>query len=153
MPLADMPWNLVKFCALAAAALIAVAAFAADGESNRFVRKRTAAMYAAQAALDRLGDMSAGRRRFDASAARQARRDLVALARAVPGLFRRPRMDPQSRALPGIWSRWQQFRDAAQRAERAARDLNVSSLNRMRQGLPKVVHTCLDCHRSFREPP
>ena len=153
MPLTDRSWILAMLCALLAAALTAVGAFAAEEESDRFVRKRVAAMFAAQAALDRLGDMSAGRRRFDAAIAREARRDLIALARAMPGLFRRQRVDAQSRALPRIWPQWRQFRDEARHAERAARDLNAGSLNRLRQGLPTVVNACLDCHRSFRKPP
>lgn len=135
------------------AGMLATALPAGGKDSDRAVRSRVAAMYAAQAALERLGEMSGGRRRFDAAEARAARRDLIALMRDIPARFRRQRMDDESRAQPEIWQHWRQFKGAARQAERAARGLRTGSLNRLRQGLPAVLGACLGCHRSYREPP
>lgn len=144
--------RVTTICALLVAVLLATAV-AANDDADRRVTQRAAAMFAAQAALERLGEMSGGRRMFDAGRARAARRNLIALSQDIPGLFRAERMDSRSRALPDIWLQWDRFSDRARQAERAARALDTGSLNRLRMGLPAVLNTCIDCHRDFRKPP
>lgn len=144
------PSGVLALLALAAA-FASAAAGTGDG-TDRQVQRRVAAMFAAQAALDRLGDMSGGRRMFDAGEARAARAELIAFARALPDRFRRNRTDPASRALPVLWLAWDEFRDQADHAERAARGLETRSLNRLRAGLPDLVDACIACHRRFRRP-
>lgn len=120
---------------------------------DRFSQRRVATMFAAQAALDVLGNMSSGRHPFDARRARIARRDLTAYMTLIPALFRRARMSPGSRALPAIWSDWSGFKDSANRAARTARSLNTRSLDRLRPDLSGMVTACLSCHRRYRRPP
>ncbi len=117
------------------------------------VRDRVAAMVAAQAALDILGDMSGGRRMFDRRLAREAQRDLSRQIRAIPSLFRSGGVTPRSRARPAIWQEWDNFTRLSRRAGRAVRALDTRRLNRMRQGLTAVVQACLQCHALYRRPP
>lgn len=142
----------LTLCALLALVLPA----AGDRRAGDIVEARIAAMLAGQAALDVLGEMSGGRRRFDRRQAQAARRDLIALARAMPGLFRgsgrTPVPEPGSRALPAVWTRADGFRSLVRAAEQAARDLDPRSLNRMRAGLPAVLAACHGCHRRYRRP-
>ncbi len=114
------------------------------------VRDRMMAMNANSAALAVLSDMMGGRAVFDRARAREARRKLIATTGRIPALFRKAHSDPLSNASPQIWSNWSGFKEQAKSAQRAARGLNVSTLPRLRQTVPRMVHACLACHRSFR---
>ncbi|MDU9003176.1 c-type cytochrome [Sedimentitalea todarodis] len=115
------------------------------------VRNRMAAMNANNAALTVLGDMMGGRAVFDRARARDARRRLIATTGRIPALFRKAHADPLSNARPDIWSNWGDFKGLAKSAQRAARGLDSNSLPRLRKTLPRLVHSCLACHRAYRK--
>lgn len=119
---------------------------------DKGVQQRMAVMALAKSSVGVLAEMMAGRVRFDPEAARAARRNLVRAMGAVPGRFRRPHADPLSHASPLIWRNWEDFRQRARTARRAAQGLETGSLNRLRRSLPGLMRQCLECHRAYRLP-
>lgn len=135
--------------------LLTTGVLAQSGQINRVtdsgVRNRMMAMNANNAALMVLGDMMGGRAVFDRDRARDARRRLITTTGRIPALFRKAHTDPLSNARPDIWSNWGDFKGRAKSAQRAARGLETYSLPRLRKTLPRLVHACLSCHRTYRE--
>lgn len=131
---------------------LAAAALAHDGVTDPGVRKRMDNMIAGKQAIDRLGAMVGGRMLFDRDQARRAREVLLITTAATPRLFRRPHTDLLTRARPGIWTDWRDFRSRAQAAGKAARRLDTRSLNRLRKTLPALLVACLQCHEVYRAP-
>lgn len=120
---------------------------------NKHVTQRMTLMTQQRATMEVLTDMMAGRRSFDRSAARNARRQLIRTTASIRKYFKKPALDPRSNARPLIWHRFDDFSKHAANAERAARALNTRSLPALRRSLPDLMHSCLSCHKSYRIPP
>ncbi|MFD3190755.1 c-type cytochrome [Sedimentitalea sp. HM32M-2] len=155
MKQADHPHRL-SLAAVIIAAILATAALGQSGQisqvANRGVQKRMATMNGANASLTTLSDMMGGRAIFDKTRARVARRSLISATGRIPSVFRRQHTDPLSRARPEIWTQWRDFKGHAKSAQRAARDLDTTSLADLRQTLPQLVSACLSCHQAYRHP-
>ena len=86
---------------------------------------------------------------------RDAQAIAVSAAR-IPSLFPKGSTDPNSRALPVIWEKWDDFVNLAKELEHNAQSLS----NAAGQGLAeevqgkakKMMGTCKSCHDQFRKP-
>lgn len=132
--------------------LCASVALSYDAPRHPVVFERMLAMNDASRTLTRLSNMANGRAIFHPDRARFDRRALIRFTRRIHRLFRRNKMDTHSRALPLIWENRTEFRARAQFATIAARGLNTRSIDTLRQTLPGLLQTCLDCHSRFRAP-
>ena len=138
-------WSGLVFAALAGAAL------AHSGVQNPHVLLRMNAMTSSADAVGLLAKMAKGEIAFDASAAAQARADIILNTRSIPDSFRDPHHDPKTEALPVIWENWADFEKKNQKSLQAIEALNVSDLAQLRQGLPAVGGACLACHQIYRK--
>lgn len=133
---------------------LASVAFAQTGQINRVtnpgVQDRMNTMNSANAALTVLGDMMGGRALFDKDRAKAARHELKTATRRIPAVFRKPHTDPLSQAKPVIWQQWSDFKSRAKATQRAVRALDTDSLPDLRRTLPRVVQSCLNCHKTYR---
>jgi cytochrome c556 len=150
------PQHLATAVTLAALSL-ATAALSQSGQISQVtdpgVQTRMDTMNRANAALTTLNDMMGGRALFDRGRANAARKDLMAVTKTIPSVFRKPHADPLSNARPLIWSNWRDFKLRAKRAQRAAWNLDTDSLSDLRQSLPRMVQACLRCHDTYRDDP
>lgn len=135
--------------------LLTTGVLAQSGQISRVtdlgVQKRMNAMNANNAALTALGDMMGGRAIFDRRRAQDARRQIITTTGRIPSLFRKAHTDPLSNAHPDIWSSWGDFKSRARAAQQAARGLDTYTLPRLRKTLPRLIQTCLACHRAYRK--
>lgn len=148
--------RIAVFAVMLALILTSIAT-ARQSNINTGASRRVDTMTTAKTALTVLGNMARGRMVFDHVQALAARHDLIVALRAIPRQFRKPHSDtakrvPETRARPEIWIRWDAFSTKATSAKRAARALRVSSLSALQSTLPRLLKTCLDCHRTFRVP-
>lgn len=148
---------LAPLCLMLGFMLVTLNATALDAGSavieDRHVKERRSLMQGQKAALNTLSDMIAGRILFDASLAREARRNLIAATGKIPRRFRKHRMAPNSHARPEIWTRWQDFEQRADTAQLAARQISSRSLASLRRSLPAMMQACQSCHQSYRRTP
>jgi len=77
-------------------------------------------------------------------------------AHRIPSLFPKGSTDPNSRALPVIWEKWDQFEQLAKQLQHDAESLSNaagSGQNEQLQGkVQKMMGTCKSCHDQFRKP-
>ncbi len=135
-------------------ALPLVAAFGAlahEGVKNPAVMARMMLMTDIKDSLGVIAAMAKGDRPFDATEAENARQALLTAARKIPAAFESPETDPKSEARPEIWSDWEDFTDKAEALTVAARDMNVTALASLQEGLVSAGQTCRGCHKPFRE--
>lgn len=118
-------------------------------DMDRQVQKRIAAMQEANTAIQTLGNLVQHPSKFDKSLAKASRRQLISVMGDVKRLFRKPREDPLSHALPNIWEHWANFSAEAERATDAAEGLDVTNARRLSKTLPPLLTACHDCHRQF----
>ncbi|MEX0281538.1 MAG: cytochrome c [Arenibacterium sp.] len=130
--------------------LMASIALSYDAPRHPLVYQRMLAMSDARQTLERLNDMANGRAIFHPDRARLDRRRLIRFARSIRKLFRREVMDSHSRAKPKIWESKTEFRVRARFTLISARALNPRSPEKLRDTLPGLLQTCLDCHTRFR---
>lgn len=132
--------------------LLASVALSYDSPRHPVAFQRMLAMTEARRTILRLNDMANGRAIFHAERARLDRRALIRFTRSIRGLFRREVMDGHSRARPDIWKSRDEFRARTQFATIAARAIDPRSPESLRETLPGLLQTCLDCHTRFRAP-
>lgn len=148
--------GLAAFAVLLALVLASIAT-ARQSNLDTELMRRMNTMIAARAALSVLGKMARGRVVFNRGHAKAARHDLIAALRTIPRRFRKPHTNTGkgtsiTQARPEIWTRWDEFSIRAASAKRAARAIRVNSLPALQSTLPRLLRTCLDCHRVFRTP-
>ena len=135
--------------ALAALPLIGIAANHENATSDP-VKARQELMKEIGAATKVLGDMAKGARVYDTAAATEAQAALMAAATRIPEAFETEATDPQSEALPAIWSDWPGFTAEARALETAAANADVSNLDAVRFSLRAIGKACGSCHESYR---
>ena len=130
--------------------LLASVALSYNAPRHPVVFQRMLAMSEARQTLQRLGDMANGRAIFHPDRAKIDRRALIRFTRSIRKLFRRNVMDSHSRARPEVWEKRDEFRARARFAQVSARAVNARSPETLRETLPGLLQTCLDCHTRFR---
>ena len=95
-------------------------AFAHSDVATPAVAKRMMGMEAIGSASKTIGNMARGRMAFDPGKAQEAAREIAKHALEIPALFKMPEQDPQSEALPGIWTNFDDFTAQAAALNKAA---------------------------------
>ena len=104
------------------------------------------------AAAKTLGGMAGGKIAFDAAAAEAAKAALIADAKATPAAFQTQASDPASKALPAIWTNWDDFVAKAGALANAAEAMDVSSAESIGAGMGAVGGACGACHKAYQAP-
>ena len=77
-------------------------------------------------------------------------------AHRIPSLFPKGSTDPNSRALPVIWEKWDQFEQFAKQLEHDAQSLSNAAgqgeAEELQEKAKKMFANCKSCHDQFRKP-
>lgn len=105
------------------------------------------------AQMKTLGAMSKGQSAFDASAANAALAAISTQAARIPALFEIKADDPQSEALPRIWTDHDTFTNRARRLNEAAETLTgtVQQKSDLGRAIKQLGRACRSCHETFKE--
>ena len=140
----------LQLTAAVAAITFASVAVASSAVENADVLRRIKLMIEIRDTTALLTAMAQEAAPFDADLAGRLAAKLRADAAAIPNHFEFEAGDPESRALPQIWSDWRGFLDAAAQAEKTAAAVDTGSVARLRQGMRAVERSCADCHARYR---
>jgi cytochrome c556 len=100
-----------------------------------------------------LGDMANGKAPYDAAAAEAAKAALIENAGKIEATFMEPGAeDPASRALPAVWTNWEDFLVKAKAFGDAAAAIDVASVESIGAGMQAMGGTCGDCHKTYQKP-
>jgi cytochrome c556 len=99
-----------------------------------------------------LGEMAGGKTAFDQAAAEAAKAKLIEDAKATPAAFQTQASDPASRAMPEIWTNWDDFVAKSGALLAAAEALDVSSAETIGAGMGAVGGACGACHKAYQVP-
>jgi len=99
-----------------------------------------------------LGEMAGGKTAFDQAAAEAARARLIDDSKATPAAFQTEASDPASRALPAIWTNWDDFVAKSGALAAAAEALDTSSVETIAAGMEAIGGACIACHKSYQMP-
>ncbi len=99
-----------------------------------------------------LGGMASGKVPFDQAAAEAAKAALIEDSKATPAAFQTEASDPASRALPAIWTNWDDFVAKAGGLSAAAEALDTSSAETIAAGMEAIGGACGACHKSYQMP-
>lgn len=132
------------------AILLPIAALSHSGVQNPAVMTRMHGMSDLAAQTKVLGDMAKGKTTFDAQTAHAATQAIQAEAARIPSLFQPRETDPQSEALPSIWTSFDSFTALAADLQDAAGQ-DVSTPQALAQTLGAIGQTCAACHKSYRK--
>lgn len=93
---------------------------------------------------------------FDTSIIQRAATTIAMDAHRIPDLFPKGSTDPNSRALPKIWDKWDEFVRLAKQLEDQAQKLSAAAGAEddedLRGKSKKMFDTCKSCHDQFRKP-
>lgn len=136
-----------------ALAMASTAAIAHSDVKDPNVQKRMAGMKEMAAQMKTLGAMSKGQSAFDASAANAALDAISTQATSIPALFEVEANDPQSEALPRIWTDHVTFINHAARLNETAETLTgtVQQKNDLGRAIKQLGQSCRGCHETFKE--
>jgi cytochrome c556 len=126
-------------------------AMAQDAKDPTVVAWKALMMQNAGAAKT-LGGMASGKIAFDKAAADAAKAALIADSKATPAAFQTEASDPASRALPAIWTNWDDFVAKAGGLSAAAEALDTSSAETIAAGMEAIGGACGACHKSYQMP-
>jgi cytochrome c556 len=143
---------ILSLCTLVPLALATVA-MAHSGVKNPAVLARMNGMKAIGDATKTVGEMAKGNRAFDSATARQAFESIATEAARVPALFATPEDDPKSEARADIWAQFGDFESKSRAMQSLAEDLagSVTTLNELRDAMPRLGDSCSACHRLYRD--
>ncbi len=140
----------LQLTAAVAAITFASVAVASSAVENADVLRRIKLMIEIRDTTAALTAMAQQAAPFDADLAGRLTARLRADAAAIPNHFEFEAGDPESRALPQVWSDWRGFLEAAAQAERSVAAVDTDSVAQLRQGMSAVEGTCADCHARYR---
>lgn len=127
-------------------------AFAHSDVANPAVAKRMMGMEAIGSASKTIGNMARGRVAFDPAKAQEAAREIAKHALEIPVLFKIPEQDPQSEALPDIWTNFDDFTAQAAALNKAAeRAAKITDLKSLKSAMREIGGACGSCHKTYRE--
>ncbi|MFK7876403.1 MAG: cytochrome c [Paracoccaceae bacterium] len=129
---------------------VATAVVAHEGVKDPGVMARMHGMKEIGGASKVLRNMAAQKIPYDMIKAQGAKAALVRHLGEVELLFQQPYTDPKSEALPVIWDDYSKFVDKLVAAQRFAGQLDVRSVDGLRQTLPAAGQGCRDCHKLYR---
>ena len=93
---------------------------------------------------------------FDTSIIQRAGTVIALDAHRIPELFPKGSTDPNSRALPAIWTKWDDFVKLAKQLEDQAQSLSSAAGAEddedLKGKVKKMFATCKSCHDQFRKP-
>jgi len=93
---------------------------------------------------------------FDTSIIQRAGTAIALNAHKIPDLFPKGSTDPNSRALPAIWEKWDEFVKLAKQLEDQAQKLSEAAGAEDDEDLKAksktMFGTCKSCHDQFRKP-
>jgi cytochrome c556 len=93
---------------------------------------------------------------FDTSIIQRAGTVIAMDAHRIPELFPKGSTDPNSRALPAIWTKWDDFVKLAKQLEDQAQSVSAAAGAEDDEDLKgktkKMFATCKSCHDQFRKP-
>lgn len=99
---------------------------------------------------------SAGSEGFDVAVIQRAAQAISMSAHQIPDLFPKGSTDPNSRALPAIWTNWDKFVALSKQLEDQASSLSNAAATGDTENLQmkanKMFATCKECHDQFRKP-
>jgi cytochrome c556 len=99
---------------------------------------------------------SIGAEGFDTSIIQQAGTAISMAAHQIPSLFPKGSTDPNSRALPAIWTNWDKFEELAKQLEHQGMSLSnaagAEDDENLKEKANKMFATCKSCHDQFRKP-
>ncbi|MBV0913716.1 c-type cytochrome [Anianabacter salinae] len=135
------------------AVTVAVQTTAQTAVQNPAVKARMDLMGQIASNTKVLGDMAKAERPFDAAAAQAAAAAIAAHAARIPAAFEAQETDPESEALPVIWTDFAGFtaRSEALRVAATGAASSITSPDTLRSGLGGIGRTCGACHETFRE--
>ena len=150
-------WGAATLAGLLAAG-IGAAAFAADEPAN-IVKYRQALMRANGAHVTMFSAMVKDEVSWDDELARHARalhEQSQNLLRLFPEGTAKGEVEVDTRALPAIWERWDEFQQAAQAFEQESAKLVEAAENGDQMGIAQQLAAlgkqgCGNCHETFRE--
>ena len=99
-----------------------------------------------------LGEMAGGKTAYDQAAAEAAKATLIANAKATPAAFQTQATDPASRAMPAIWTNWDDFVAKSGALVAAVEAIDVSSAETIGAGMGAVGGACGACHKAYQMP-
>lgn len=157
-----MSRSLKLFVAAGAAAIVAgtIAAQEQPSPAQRAHEAREHQMYLHAFNLGHIGPMAQGEADYDADVAQQAADNIAALAQMlgsdlywVPGSSSEDL--EESRALPAIWEKPEEFQASITTFQEAAANLQSAAgtdLASLQGALGPLGQACGSCHESFRKP-
>jgi len=93
---------------------------------------------------------------FDTEVIQRAAGAIAMSAHRIPNLYPKGSTDPNSRALPAIWTDWDKFTALAKQLEDQAASLQRAAGAEDDENLhgkaKKLFATCKSCHDQFRKP-
>jgi cytochrome c556 len=99
---------------------------------------------------------SVGSEGFDVSIIQRSAQAIAMSAHQIPDLFPKGSTDPNSRALPAIWTNWDKFVGLAKQLEDQASSLSnaasTGDTENLQEKSKKMFATCKACHDQFRKP-
>jgi len=99
---------------------------------------------------------SVGSEGFDVSIIQRSAQAISLSAHQIPDLFPKGSTDPNSRALPAIWTNWDKFVALAKQLEDQAASLSNAAgsgdTENLQEKANKMFATCKACHDQFRKP-
>ena len=145
-----MPFRPITAAMLLLAATGPLAALAQEATDPN-VQARQALMRTIGQNSKVLGDMASGQAGYDAAAAEAAKAALAAAAAEIPARFEiQGAADPESTALPEIWTNWDDFVAKGQALEAAVNAADVSSASAIQASMGGIGGACSACHRAYR---
>ena len=132
---------------------VAAAAFAHTGVENPAVLARMQNMKAMADQMEILVPMARGDSDLEPHRIAEALGDLQSSAVEVPSLFHVQEMDPQSEALPELWSDFEDFEGRSEelmQAIRVAMDLQIDERQDLIQVVREIGSSCSGCHEVYR---
>ena len=93
---------------------------------------------------------------FDTGIIQRNAQAIAMSAHRIPDLFPKGSTDPNSRALPAIWEKWDTFVQLAKQLEERAQSLGNAAASgndeKLKEKSDKMFATCKACHEQFRRP-
>jgi cytochrome c556 len=133
-------------------AMVAASALYAADATDPTVKARQELMDTQMASAKILGGMAGGKVAFDAAAAEAAKAALVATSADIAAKFETQAEDAKSKAMPEIWTNWEDFLAKAGALNAAATAMDVTSAETIGAGMGAVGEACTACHKAYQIP-
>lgn len=134
-------------------AAVAVGLTAAMAQQD-IIEQRKALMKANGRQAGILGRMLKGDDPFDAAKVQVAFAQFAETAQKFPALFAENTRTGETRALPAVWEKRDDFVAAAAKFGKDVADYKdkVATLDGLKAAMPVIGKNCGDCHQTFRRP-